>query len=82
VSVTRVELKRKRYGVARKSAGSAARRIASEMALWRGVYVYEVSDVGRKEKRYIYQDNPLITYLRSANVLNANGTIMYRTPNI
>ena len=37
MSVTRVELKRKRYGEARKSAGSIARRIASEMVLWGGV---------------------------------------------
>ena len=34
MSATRVELKRKRYGEARKSAGSVARRIASEMVLW------------------------------------------------
>ena len=37
MSVTRVELKRKRYGEARKSAGSVTRRIASEIVLWGGV---------------------------------------------
>ena len=50
MSATRVELKRKRYGEARKSAGSVARRIASEMVLWVEVCVKEVEMWRRKER--------------------------------
>ena len=50
MSATRVELKRKRYGEARISAGSAARRIASEMVLW-GCVCEGGTDVGNEGER-------------------------------
>ena len=55
MSATRVELKRKRYGEARKSAGSVATRIASEMVLWGGVCVRMHGDVEKEGEKYKWE---------------------------